>query len=101
MAQIGNKINSVLNGEWAKHVRCWGKRETAGIRRMEGKEVIRHELNPQDDNSDLAYSISFEIMHGYFASMREADAITLCERQYKNENDKHIYPLTELIKNAA
>lgn len=42
--RVGNKENSVLNGEWAGHVRSWGKRFTAKIRRMRDKEIIRKEL---------------------------------------------------------
>lgn len=40
----GNKQNSFLNGEWAKHVRRWGKKFTSGIRRQESKKVLRDEL---------------------------------------------------------
>lgn len=39
----GHKANSILNGEWADHVKKYGKRETAGIRRMEDKKIIRDE----------------------------------------------------------
>jgi hypothetical protein len=38
------KQNSFLNGEWAKHVRRWGKKFTSGIRRQESKKVIHQEL---------------------------------------------------------
>jgi hypothetical protein len=41
MAQIGNKQNSNLNGEWAKHVRWWLKRRTAGRRRENDKQIIK------------------------------------------------------------
>lgn len=41
MTQVGNKQNSILNGEWGKHVRWWYKRHTAGRRREEGKQIIR------------------------------------------------------------
>jgi len=41
MAQIGNKQNSILNGEWGKHVRWWYKRYTAGRRRDNDKEIIK------------------------------------------------------------
>ena len=42
--RVGNKQNSFLNGEWAGHVRGWGKRFTAKIRRTVDKKVIRQEL---------------------------------------------------------
>lgn len=41
----GNKQNAGLNGEWAAHVKWFGKRLTAGIRRMRNKQIIREELN--------------------------------------------------------
>jgi hypothetical protein len=40
----GNKQNSILNGEWAKHMRKWGKFMTAKIRRNVDKKVIREEI---------------------------------------------------------
>jgi hypothetical protein len=46
--RIGNKQNSILNGEWAGHVRRFMKRITSGKRRMEDKEIIKkvkEELN--------------------------------------------------------
>jgi hypothetical protein len=48
--RIGNKQNSLLNGEWAGHVRGFGKRQTAKIRRMKGKETIIKELKDETDN---------------------------------------------------
>jgi len=44
MAQIGNKQNSFLNGEWAAHVREWWKRSTSKARRLADKKIIRDEL---------------------------------------------------------
>ncbi len=38
--RVGNKQNSILNGEWAGHVRGWWKRHTSKMRRAEGKQVI-------------------------------------------------------------
>ena len=43
MAQIGNKQNAKLNGEWGKHVRGWAKRFTAKCRRNESKRIILSE----------------------------------------------------------
>ena len=40
----GNKQNALLNGEWAKHMRRWGKFFTAKIRRNVDKKVIREEV---------------------------------------------------------
>jgi hypothetical protein len=40
----GNKQNALLNGEWAKHVRNWGKKITSGKRRMRDQELIRELL---------------------------------------------------------
>jgi hypothetical protein len=45
MAQVGNKINSWLNGEWAKHVRPFGKKLAARRRRFISKLIIREERN--------------------------------------------------------
>lgn len=45
MAQIGNKQNSILNGEWAKHVRGKWKKITSSIRRSKQKQIILNELN--------------------------------------------------------
>lgn len=42
--RVDNKQNSILNGEWAGHVRKWGKFFTAKIRRNVDKKVIRQEL---------------------------------------------------------
>lgn len=42
--RVGNKQNSFLNGEWAKHMRSGGKRFTSKVRRMFDKKVIREEL---------------------------------------------------------
>ena len=42
--RVGNKQNSFLNGEWAGHVRKWGKFFTAKVRRNVDKRVIRDEL---------------------------------------------------------
>jgi len=42
--RVGNKQNSILNGEWAGHVREWGKKLTAKIRRGVGKKIISKEL---------------------------------------------------------
>jgi hypothetical protein len=39
--RVGNKKNSILNGEWAGHVRKWGKKITSGKRRMQDKEIIK------------------------------------------------------------
>jgi hypothetical protein len=44
MAQVGNKQNSILNGEWAKHVRGWYKRYTSGRRRDQDKQVIKEAI---------------------------------------------------------
>lgn len=40
----GNKLNSYLNGEWAKHVRKWYKRHTSRMRRAYQKKVIIEHL---------------------------------------------------------
>ena len=39
---IGTKF--LMNGEWAKHVRRWGKKFTSGIRRQESRKILREEL---------------------------------------------------------
>jgi len=41
MAQLGNKQNAGLNGEWAKHVKKRGKKITAHIRRNKDKKLIK------------------------------------------------------------
>jgi hypothetical protein len=43
----GNKQNSYLNGEWAKHVRRTGKKITAGIRRNVDKIIIRKDIEDE------------------------------------------------------
>ena len=43
--RVGNKENSLLNGEWAGHVRKDGKEWTARKRRNLDKEIIRKESN--------------------------------------------------------
>jgi len=43
--RVGHKENSFLNGEWAGHVRKWGKKWTAKIRRNVDKKVIKKETN--------------------------------------------------------
>lgn len=41
MAQVGNKINSWLNGQWAKHVSGkWWKRFTSKRRRAKNKQEV-------------------------------------------------------------
>jgi len=40
----GSKMNSFLNGEWAKHGRPFGKKKAASKRRMLGKKIIRESL---------------------------------------------------------
>lgn len=42
--RVGNKMNSFLNGEWAKHGRPWGKKLAASRRRKLDKKIIRDEL---------------------------------------------------------
>jgi hypothetical protein len=44
MAQVGNKQNSILNGEWAMHVRGWYKRYTSGKRREKDKQIIKEAI---------------------------------------------------------
>ena len=41
--RVGNKQNSILNGEWAGHIRAWGKRYTAKRRRQKAQKEIRDE----------------------------------------------------------
>lgn len=43
--RVGHKENSYLNGEWAGHVRKFGKKWTAKIRRNVDKAVIKKEIN--------------------------------------------------------
>jgi hypothetical protein len=39
--RVGNKQNSILNGEWAKHVRKEkGKRTTSKLRRAESRNIL-------------------------------------------------------------
>lgn len=42
--RVGHKENSFLNGEWAGHVRAWGKKFTAKKRRNVDKKVIKNDL---------------------------------------------------------
>ena len=43
-SRVGNKINSGINGEWARHIRKWGKRVTSHIRRQRGRKEIKDRL---------------------------------------------------------
>jgi len=43
--RVGHKENSFLNGEWAGHVRKWGKKLTAKKRRSVDKETIKKDSN--------------------------------------------------------
>ena len=51
--RVGNRQNSILNGEWAGHVRRWGKRVTAGIRRSRDKKVIHDEMKSAYDPTSI------------------------------------------------
>ena len=42
--RVGNKQNSLINGEWAGHVRGFWKRLTSSKRRMIDKKIIRQEI---------------------------------------------------------
>lgn len=44
MTKTGNKLNSVLNGEWAIHIKGKWKRMTSKLRRTEGKQIIKTEV---------------------------------------------------------
>ncbi len=48
MAQIGNKQNSYLNGEWAAHGRPWGKKMAAKGRRQQDKAIIKAAISDID-----------------------------------------------------
>lgn len=48
MAQIGNKVNSYLNGQWAKHGRPFGKKLAARARRILGKKEISEQLRSKE-----------------------------------------------------
>jgi hypothetical protein len=48
--RIGNKKNSILNGEWAGHVRRVMKKITSSKRRMEDKRIINEYLKNKNDN---------------------------------------------------
>ena len=45
MAQIGNKQNSTINGEWGAHICKGRKRATAKVRRAMGKKLISTVIN--------------------------------------------------------
>lgn len=96
MAQIGNKINSFLNGEWAKHVRWFGKRETAGIRRMESKEIIRKETSLNEDGLLVEMEVLLD-SHDNDLLLYTDEEISKLERA---ENVSTRYPINELLKAA-
>lgn len=50
MAQIGNKQNSFINGEWAKHVRRSGKKITAHLRRQLLKRDTQKQIKNNYEN---------------------------------------------------
>ena len=43
MAQLGNKLNAYINGEWGKHVKKWMKQKTSRIRRQMEKRKIKED----------------------------------------------------------
>lgn len=45
MAQIGNKLNCQLNGNWGKHTKKGEKRITSKKRRKQDARIIKDELN--------------------------------------------------------
>lgn len=49
MAQIGNKNNSYLEGEWGKHAHQGGKKVSAKRRRAKDSNEIKEELNIDRD----------------------------------------------------
>jgi hypothetical protein len=49
--RVGNKINSSLNGEWAKHGRPFGKKVAASRRRALDKEIIKTETKDNGTNN--------------------------------------------------
>ena len=53
MAQVGNKINSYLNGEWAKHGRPHGKKHAARMRRIESQTIIKKEINEKEETGQV------------------------------------------------
>lgn len=42
--KLGNKQNSLLNKEWGKHMRKWGKFFTNKIRRNKDKKIIKDQI---------------------------------------------------------
>ena len=44
MMRKGNKQNSLLNGEWASHVKKKMKKFTSRLRRQNDQKIIREEL---------------------------------------------------------
>lgn len=49
--RVGNKKNSIINGEWAGHVRKTGKKITSGKRRMVDKKIIKDIKDNLDDKN--------------------------------------------------
>lgn len=43
--RTGNKINSFLNREWARHVRGFLKRKTSKRRRQLDTKIIKNQMN--------------------------------------------------------
>jgi len=48
--RVGHKENSFLNGEYAGHVRRFGKKLTAKIRRGVDKKVIKKDIDDERSN---------------------------------------------------
>lgn len=46
--RVGNKQNAYFNGEYAGHVRKWGKKFTQKARRSFEKELIRKEVSESE-----------------------------------------------------
>ena len=99
MAQIGNKINSWLNGEWAKHGRPFGKRQAASVRRMLGKEEIRQETALTEDGDKQEEYKMLDVITDVIGWIDYAWEHDEKASRYLDESPKRLYQLEELCKN--
>jgi len=58
--RVGNKANSVLNGEWAGHVRGDWKKITSGLRRLFDKKVIRDDIDLIEKSDNTLQNDAFK-----------------------------------------
>ncbi len=101
MAQIGNKINSWLNGQWAKHGRPFGKSQAAAVRRLMGRAEIKKELSISEEGLSEEMEHACDIQHDVYWA--HSCYLPEDEMNYVKEDTPRLFKLEELcvVKKAA